>query len=252
MGPDLPARDRPLVEQLHQVRPRDVQQVGRLLGRQLRADRRQGHRVPPPHLRQGPHEQPQGRGGQGQLLARRAGPHPQPDPSGFRQVGRQPLARLPGEGRIRLGRRHHLIAVCQLGHLPASFTSSDRPPFSLAQAAHKRNKRKRSHHNMLIPSHRPDLVCRCHVPLRDSPLPHPAGAALVLAGLVSELATGFEVTDDHRAVVASGVAGSGGGGGRTVRGAALDRPRGPARPPGERGRRIASSPGVGHRRDQAA
>ena len=82
VGPHLPARDGPLVEELHQVRPGDVQEVGRLLGRQLGTDRRQGHRVPLPQLGQDLHEQPQGRGREDQLLARRCRSSP---PGGARR-----------------------------------------------------------------------------------------------------------------------------------------------------------------------
>ena len=81
VSPDLPARDGPLVEQLHQMRAGDVQEVGRLLGRELGTNRRQGHRVPLPQLGQGTQEQPQRRGRQDQLLTRGAGLDLQAEPA---------------------------------------------------------------------------------------------------------------------------------------------------------------------------
>ena len=129
MAPHLAARDGPLVQELHQVRPGDVQEVGRLLGRQFRTKRREGHGVPLPHLGQGPHEEPQGRGGEDQLFALGAGLQLQAEPAFLPQVGRELLARFLGEGRIGLGRGDHLVAVCQLGH---RFAPSSRPRLSPA------------------------------------------------------------------------------------------------------------------------
>ena len=66
MRADLVVGNLPLLQERHEMRPRHVEQVGRLLGCQLGVDRHQRHRVAARHLLQDIKQQAHGHGRQGE------------------------------------------------------------------------------------------------------------------------------------------------------------------------------------------